>query len=284
MLIIKTMPELLAATAGSIVTYFAMKKKKSASDLHIGINKSLEEGRKYGNKTVVAFWYDGSVENFLDPRFVSTYTTEWDKEGCIAWAQSQNVDIVFVPDYEDEIATFNIPNLKYYKDFTDKIWTDENYASMFVNPISSEKTKAHCVGKLITNSGFKHIFSSKDGITRFVEKHFIEKYTNSRAIISDPVKSSEGIYYSSVYFKYTDKEKLELSKVESAMRASNLSGNVDVMGDNIKSVIDDIDFVIQNLDVISNEKFLGPNSKIIEIKFSVGKDENIKYDHFAILV
>lgn len=284
MIIVKTTKELLDATSGSIVTYFVMKKKKSASELHEGISKSLENGRKYGNKAVVAFWYEGTVANFLDERFVSGYTAEWDRDGCIAWAQANNVDIVFVPDYTDEIVTFNVSNLQYYKDLSDKIWKDENYASMFTNPISSEKTKMHCIGKLITNSKFKHIFSSKDGISRFVEKHFMEKYTDSRAIITDPIKTTDGLYYSSSYFKYSQLEKNVVAQIEPAILSFDYSIPIFNLKTQINDFGKDVDLNVQYLDATSNEKILGPNSKLVDIKFSVGKDENIKYDGFAILM
>jgi hypothetical protein len=286
MLIVKTIEEAKAAAQGFNVVYFNLQKKESASEIHEGHNLSLAYGKQFGNKVMVGFWYSQAVLNHVDSRWLPEPNLVWDKDGCLAWAESQNVDIAFCPELEDEINVYNISNFNYYRDLVNRIWTKENYATSFTNDISSDKSKIVCLGRLISNTGWKHIYSWKDGITRYIEMDFMNKHTNSRVIMAAPVKAPDGLYYSSSYFKYTAEEKVELAKIEPAILGSNLSGGdpVGVVADAIRAAVTDTSFVLQGANVTSDERFLGPGKKLVDLKFSIGTGENLKYDHYAFLI
>jgi hypothetical protein len=287
MLIVKTMEEAKQATIGFNTVYFNMQKKTDASTIHEGHNKSLEAGKAYGNKTVVGFWYTQALLNYISDKWLPEPILDWDSSGCVAWAESQNVDIVWAPEYIDEIAIFQIDNLLYYKGVVNKAWEEEGYEQLFSNPISSEKTKLICLSRLITNTGWKYTFSWKDGITRFVEKHFMEKYINSKVIITNPIKSPEGVYYSSAYFKYSNNEKIIMAQLESVIKSFDFSKDIMILKDNIESIGQGINLVVQHLKVTTNDRVLGPNKKLVDIKTTIGKDENQvieKNDMFAVYV
>lgn len=286
MLIVKTLHEAKEATTNSTCLSFTFQKKKSHIELHEGHSKILEKNKTSGNKIIVSFWYTQAVLNYINKMWPPEPTLEWDLTGCLTWAKAQNVDIIWIPDYENELAIYNVDNLEHYKNVINIIWEKENYKKHFGNDISSEKTKILCLGRLIANTGWKYLYSWKDGITRYIERDFMHKYTNSRVIIDEPIKTPDGLYYSSSYFKYTEMEKTELLKIEQAVLSSNLTSKdpVGILADNIRTSINNPSFALQNVNISSDERFLGPNKKIIDIKFSIGSGEDIKYDHYAFLI
>jgi hypothetical protein len=283
MIIVKTVKEAVQLTSGFITTYFPIQKKKNALELNQNYTNIINLGRSYGTKTVIGFWYPQALLNYLDSTLATELNLEWDTAGCVYWAQSQNVDIAIVPDCDYEI---DISNLIYYRKKINRIWNNEQYEKYFVSPTESHKTKILCLALLTNKNSWKYVSSWGDGITRYIEADFMSKYTNNRMLIVDPVKSSDGLLYSSSYFLYTPEEKTELVKIEQAVLTSDLSGldPVGIVADNIRGAITDPSFVLQGANVTSDARFLGPATKIVDVKFSIGIGEDLKYDHYAFLV
>jgi hypothetical protein len=287
MIVVKTLEEAKAATAGFNTVHFPFQKKNFMQELHEGHVYTINEGRNFGNKTIISFWHSGAINNFLYPEnFIFNKETElsWDENACVSWAEQQNIDIVWTSDYDDSISMVNVPDIEYYKNLINRIWKNENYSRLFdIGSFPEVVVKISCITRMLSNTGWKYILSTKDGLMRYVHTHFTNKYTNSRMALIKPIKSPEGIYYSSSYYKYTAKEKEIIARIEPTILAFDLTQDLGILKDNIDVFGKEIDLNITRLQKYVDAEIIGPK-KLVEIYFSVGVGENIKHDHFAILI
>lgn len=306
MIVVKTLEEAKQATAGFITTYFPFRKKKIlyeelyqnyTGELYQGYTSDLYQeytgiinsdfiirGKKFGNQVMVGFWYfdpwyfDGNVDKL---------GMVWDNTSCVSWAEKQKIDVIWVPEFEDEFEIINSPVSKYHKKEIDRIWKEECYEDLFINVVNKnrvQKLKNICLSVIVCNTSWKYMIPDIDGIEGLIQAHFINTYTNSRASFLTLIKSPEGLNYSSSYFKYTDKEKAFLALIKPTIMRFDLSNDIGILKDQIDTFGKEINLKINRLEKFSNNKILGPGKKLVEIVFSVGKDDNIKYDHFAVLI
>ena len=291
MIVVKTLEEAKKATAGFTTTYFIFQKKKilqayaQYQDVMNIVNTDIiNKGRRFGNQVMVGFWY-------FDPWYFNANTDKssamWDRTSYVSWAAQQRIDVLWIPEFEDEEAIINGPISKYYEKEIDRIWKEERYEDFFINStnkIQMKKLKNICLNFLVCNTGWKYMISNGDGISGLIQVHFINNHTDSRAGLISAVKSHEGLNCSLSYFRYTEKEKEFLAKVEPTIRAFNLSDDIGILKDQLDVFGKEIDLKIKRLEKFSDNKFLGPGKKLVEVEFSVGKNFDTKYDHFSVLI
>lgn len=279
MIEIKTLEEARAATEGFDTTYFLIQKKKSANELHSGHVNTITEGRKFGNQAMVGFWYVKGITNFIKGEEVSEEFKTWDKNACVDWAAQNNIDIVWTPEYQDEINIMS-SNLGNLRDIMDTIWINEKYDRFFKHPKIAEITKYNCLGKMMSNSGWKYTYSWKNGIDVFILKHFMAKYTKSSAVLLDPIKTVDNLYYSSEYFKFTEQEKEVIAQIEPMIMNFNLSKNIKSLDNSINILGKSINLRVIKLVCHVDNDVVGSGKKLVELFFGID-GETPKNDKYA---
>lgn len=280
--IVKTIEESKAITAGKKNVLFNVQKKLNVIELHEGHRKAAIESRQFGDTLMIGFWYLTAITAYVNDKFVLEDLT-WDKEGCIEWARSLGADFCYAPDYKDEIAICSFPSFQERNEWSKRVWVEEGYDKFYAAEQHSEKARINCLCKSITNTGWTYVYSRKDGITRYINADFMKKYTKSTGVVVDPVKSPEGLFYSSSYFKYSDKEKQIVANIEPMILEFDFSKNTDILKNNLNYMGEEINLDIQWIKYNASDKLFGPGKALINCTFSVGKDDNIKYDHYAFL-
>lgn len=286
MQIVKTLEEARQVTIGLQTVHFILQKKDSASKLHDGYIHLLDTGRQYGKKIMVSFMYSHVINDFatelenltLTPIYnnegvFNSHLFEWDKDGCIAWAGNKNIDVLWIPEYQDEIDIIQVPKLKYYRTVLATAWEEEGYLDLISHPIINDRAKTHCLGRLTADADWKYVGSWKDGIFMLVLAHFTNKYTKARYIMPDPIKAPEGIYYSSSYFNYTDKEKEYLAKIEPTVMSFDFNKDLGILKDNLNVFGKEINLKIIYLKSYVHPEIIGPNRRIVYVNFIVGNNK-----------
>jgi hypothetical protein len=287
MIVVTNLNDAKQATQGFTTVHFGFSKPNFIQRLTPEFDNIITEGKKFGNKTIASFWYLHQIHDFIYPENIveAAEVIEWDKDGCVAWAESHGIDIVWAPELADEISLVDKYNLQYYKALLNKIWNEENYSRFSTDIHNMEKKKGDFVSRLMCNTGWKYATSISDGITAFLKIHFTNKYTDSRCIIVDTIRSPEGLHYSASYSKYSAKEKEVLARVEPTILAFDFTRDLGELSDAIVSTGSEIGLKVRTLNKFVDNEVIGPGKTLIDsyIYIDAVNELDRKYEHFVVI-
>jgi len=289
MIVVTNLNDAKQATQGFTTVHFGFSKPNFIQRLTPEFDNIITEGKKFGNKTISSFWYLHQIHDFIYPDNMVENIPEdiiWNKDDCIAWAESKGIDIVWAPELSDEIELVNKPNLGYYRDLLNRIWNNENYSRFSTGIHDMEKKKGDFVSRLMCNTGWKYATSISDGITAFLKIHFTNKYTDSRCIIIDTIRSPEGLHYSPNYSTYSAKEKEVLARVEPTVLAFDFTRDLGELADAIVSAGSEIGLKVRTLNKFVDTEVIGPGKILIDsyVYIDAVNELDRKYEHFVVIV
>lgn len=222
MQILKTRQELeaLFVDTTTSVGYVPLGQKVTASSLHPGHEDLVAYAKANFDVTVVSFWdifelvYEFYKVGYIQPEIGQP----WDSTGCLAWCEAQGVDYVLVPDagysaeYLDSIGVDTTGTAIY--NMVDTIWKQNSYSFYDPTPTDASLHTASLSAKTFVilqniKTHFNNTFvgSWKDGFPRFTITDYVNNYTPETYTMLDPIKTPDGIYYSSAYFLLTEAQK-----------------------------------------------------------------------------
>lgn len=213
----------------------------------------------YGNET--AFYRDSTSAGVPNQQYM------------IDWCELQGVDYIWFATEDYYIDWFSGYNINDLKTWVDDLCTKEGYIHSNVDVMRNIKRLLITLKPLVDNQYYHYdyrVSSWKDGVIRFFEKHFYEKYLGTTSIVLEPVKSVDGITFSSTYL-LTDEINKIIQVENEIIKKSNISISSDI--EKFKTDIanyttslseNEIDIKIENINIPNISKFLPLNKVLIE--------------------
>jgi hypothetical protein len=234
MQILKTREELeaLFVDTTTSVGYVSLGQKITASSLHPGHEDLVAYAKTNFDVTVVSFWdiFELVYQVYRLPYLFYETGLPWDSTGCIEWCEVQGADYVLIPDNDysaQYIQSVGIDgtNTEFY-DLVNGIWQENSYISYEPTPTDASLYTATMSAKTFVmmqnvKNHFNNTFigSWKDGFPRFTITDYVNRYTPEAYIMIDPIKTPDGIYYSSGYFRLTEAQKDIIKQFEGIVDA-----------------------------------------------------------------
>lgn len=231
MQIFKTRQELEAAVGSQSIGHIAFGEKSSASLLHQGHIDLIDYSKANFDKTLAVFWNTLELvyELYGNSFFLNEIGNAWDSTGCIDWCEAQGIDYVLIPDvgyshsYLQYAGIIDSTAMPYYL-FVDGVWGQNNYIAYEPTPTDVSQFCLTLKAKtfVILQNWKKHYNNTfvscwKDGYPTFTMAHYVNNYTPENYVVLDPIKTPDGLYYSSAYPSYTADQKTLLLQVESVV-------------------------------------------------------------------
>lgn len=293
--VFQTHDEIESYLNGRTASYLSFQRKKSTDTLHEGHKKLIEYSRTISDLTIVGFWHIFDelypfYEN--DPYLTINRENEiWDEEGALNWCSNNGVDIVLLPtfNYIYELVQNKFPSdLNEAKVFIENVFLTEDYPNVSEPTDVTKPTKyllylrvkGWCLWKYYMNQKYNIISSWKDGYLMFIRKHFLEKYTQNKLFLIDPIISEDKLFYSSVYFTLTDQEKNDLSQIPNFVKSIDYTDEEDLLVKLNNKLFVDCPFKFTRVEIFKNNKFIGENNIFIHVYFSCGD----KLDNYPIYI
>jgi len=231
MQILKTREELENAVGTSSFGWVSMSRKQGA-DIHPGHEALITYSNTNFDLTVVNYW--NSLELvyalFGGERFLDEIGNAWDSTGCYNWCEAHGVDYVISPDvgyssiYLQSMGIDTVSDVMSARRWVDAVWEDNNYLAYEAtkSQMSQYNSMLGCKTRVIIQNWKTHlnctcISSWKDGWPIFTACDYITKYTPENYIILDPIKSPDGLYYSSNYNIYTEAQKNAIKQIDAVV-------------------------------------------------------------------
>lgn len=258
------------------VVSFEPKWIDSHHDGHIAL---IKHAQSLADIVFVHYWYTYPLMDFLfgdktDFYRTSTFIDIPNEQYMIDWCNLQGVDYIWLPTkdyYNDWFQGYNINDLKTW---ADNLCIKEGYIYSNVDVIDNLKRIMITLKPLIDNQYYSYDYrvgSSKDGILRYFEKDFYNKYLGVNVIVLEDVLSIDGLpLFSSNYFSEKDIEKIAQINTSIIGKSNiNITGNYENFKTEIEnfttSITDvDISIRIEKMNVVNISKFLPLNKIIIE--------------------
>jgi len=224
MQIIKTRPELEAAVGLNSVGYTGLSRKTSGDELHPGHANLIQFAKSNYDLSVVSFWDALElVYEFYDHEyFLDNIGMPWDSTGVLAWCEAQGVDYVLLPDqgYSAEyVASLGIDKSA-AKSMVNQIWSSNNYPTYNFDTQVSQYNNMILAKTFVIMQNYKNQFNNifvsswKDGFPKFTNHDYVKYYTTEDSVLLAPIKSPDGLYYSSNYPYYTEDQKNLIKQIE----------------------------------------------------------------------
>jgi len=284
MQIFKTRPELEAAVGTDTVGWIAISKKIDASTLHAGHENLISYSKTNFDVTVVNFWetLNAMYELYKLPYLEPEIDKAWDSTGCLNWCEVQGVDYILLPDpgyikeYFDSKGIDTTSTVIY--DWVDQIWFDNNYGEYLPEPNDASKynTTIRMKSAVVMQKdkyplNMTYVASWKDGEPVFTFADYVNKYLpdNDAYDVRDPLKTPDGLYYSSAYFQYTQPQKDLLLQVDGVVDSVGYSDTtaLTVALEALNTGVED--FTVNRIDVTIGG-VAGNDNDFISIYFTMG--------------
>jgi hypothetical protein len=270
----------------------SIEKKPLASYLHRGHEALVEKAKSICEKVIVyfvtteVFGLPCFPENPVWKRKKSTF----DSKGCFSWAESKGVDVVISQTPTQYEILLSKLDLKEQIKWAMDLYETEKYP--FDNSERGELIRQMYYQWFIVLRNFDrqwtHVYCWKDGYRRFFQKHFVEKYTNSKLVLVDPVYTPEGLFYSTIYNILSKKEKDVLSQIPDIMSDKYLDSNgnssSELLLSSLNSIVLDtgINFYRSEITIGNSERgwVVGEKNDLIQVYYALPegrKDSFIVY-------
>jgi len=285
MQILKTRPELESAIGSASFGYIGMQRKKASDVLHAGHEALISYSKANFDITVVNFWdpLEMIYSLYGGDYFLNEIGQAWDSTGCLTWCEAQGVDYVLMPDdwystqYLQQLG-IDTSNSEIYT-LVDTIWTENNYADYKPGAVDSSLYNTTLRAKtFVLLQNYKNklnctfVSSWKDGEPRFTLNDYIKNHSTEDYHLIDPVKTPDGLYYSSAYFQYTQAQKDLLLQVESVVDSVGYSDTTALISALEALNTGSEDFEISRLDITYGNvsHVVGENNDFIRILYTMG--------------
>lgn len=219
--IVTTREELTEALGTTPFGFVSIARKSDALQLHEGHAHLVNYSKANYDKTVVNFWHGLELLYALYgiDYFGDDTGAVWDEPGCLAWFDGLGVDYAFVPAVG--YSTTYLTQLGIQLNFQDpvvhawveQVWQENSYPNNQGTIVDRSlynttlRAKAFVIMQHYKNKLNQTCIATwKDGYPLFTMAHYVNNHTTENFALLDPIRDSNGIYYSSEYFSYNQDE------------------------------------------------------------------------------
>jgi len=265
------------------ISYIGFQRKASIDDFHEGHLECINLAKSYTDKVLVAFTADKEVFDLFFPE-LNARLRDVDKDACLAWCESNNIDLVFWPNDGEMAAWFDgydIDNLK--------SWA-ENYTSTngFVMSNSYRQVLLHLMlimDKIRPDLNLERIDyrvgSWKEGILRFYHKYYVDNdaTVSYRYLLAPIITDADNIPYENNTVYTTLQGRNEMFRQLPDILISNKNFIPDDQESFRTTVISQVNaldksgvFHVKSLDIYYNHPAIENNKALVELHLYVGDD------------
>jgi hypothetical protein len=285
MQIVKTRTELEGAVGASQIAYLGFSKKSFAGELHDGHIYLVDYAKSKYGKVVVNFWnsYELMRDIFKLTHLEPEIPYSWDYNGCYKWCEDNGVDIVFDPDFGYSAQFLKEMNIdvsgkdhKVYDDIN-SIWQQNNYPDYPPEVDNAYLLTGTCRAKMfVMLQTFKKklnqtfVTTWKDGFPSFIRADWVTKYSSESFDLIDPLKDSEGMYYSSSNSSLSESQKNTIRQFESVVGYTSYDNT-----EALRNVLQELDTTINvvRVDTLIGG-ICGEKNDFINIQYKIGDEMN----------
>lgn len=257
------------------IGYAGFQRKPNAYDFHAGHKACLDALRAQADKVLVGFTNDEEIFGILFNELGITYPDP-DKDVCLAWAEDNNVDLVFWPDPGEMASLFDSYDVPTLKNWASTYCTDHGFVldndadmALLQSMMIIDKIRV----ELNLERRDYRVGSWKDGVARLYHKYYTElenyyTYILVPALI-DPSLSAP--YSHERGKEFVAAKAVLLGKIPAIISThkSFISTNISAFQSNVKSDIDVLDsngeFYTIKVNVYYDQPYVEPGYAYIEV-------------------
>lgn len=266
---------------------------KSEADFHEGHQMIVEHAKTIAD---VVFVNSFEVRPFLDILWGnetafyrdSTFSYIPSEQDMIDWCNLNRVDYVWMPPKDFYLELFEGYDLDELKQWAEDISIKEGYITLNEMVNRHIKYLIICQKPIIDNNYFHYnyrVTSWKDGVIRFFEKDFYNKYIGTDIIILDPITNEDKLPLSSGFNLWSSDEMLKLKQIQKFLINADINAivlNIKKFQDNTKIHIsglsdENIKVELKKFD-ISDISFLPLNKRLMEIHIRINTEKTFQWN------
>jgi hypothetical protein len=282
--IVRTLQERINIDTGEQTTAVVSIEPKDNNAFHAGHVKLITQAKSVADVVFVNFFHSypfsdvlyGSETNFYRD---STFSFIPNEQQMIDWCDLQGVDYIWIAPSGFHTEFFDGYDFNIVKQRANDIYTLEGYTTTNIEIERHIKRIIVSLIPLIDNNWYSYdyrISSWKDGLVRYFEKHFYEKYLGTNVIVIDPILEINGLPLSIGLNKFSSDAKGKMGNIKKFIKTLNknqILNNIQQFKDNIDSYVltlsDETIIKIRDIEVIESS-FLPTNSLMIYAYIDIG--------------
>ena len=263
MQIVTNYADLSTTVSGYTVCHVGFTRKQNDGH-HPGHAACISGAKELADKVVVLYWPTNNYMNTLYGDEVTTWSglsDDFDQTYCTNFCETHGVDVVLVPDSNTVSSLFDGYSISALKSWADGICTTEGYDTF--NDSANMAFKSWIIGTKVNfekDLWFKdyRLYSNKEGLIRFLQKHYTDKYLDFQMNLVDFIRRPDGLPYETTGLSNLTQAEIDL--------LSQVKGVIDGVGWNV--YMDNQDIFIDT--VISGINNIGADMALYEFGNSEG--------------
>lgn len=243
-IVVRTLQERINIDTSGQTTAVVSIEPKDDNSFHDGHVELITQAKSVADVVFVNFFHTypfsdvlyGSETNFYRD---STFSFTPNEQQMINWCNLQGVDYIWLAPSDFHIELFNGYNLNFVKQRADDIYNLEGYTTTNIELERHIKRIIVSLIPLIDNNYFHYdyrISSWKDGLIRYFEQDFYNKYLGTNVIVIDPILDINGLPLSIGLNIFSSDAKAKMGNIKNFIKTLNknqLLNNIPAFRDQI---------------------------------------------------
>lgn len=239
MQVVTNYTDLNTTVSGHTVCHVGFSRKQSGGH-HPGHASCISGAKDLADKAVVIYWPSNDYMNTIYGDEVTTWSglsDDFDQTYCTNFCETNGVDVVLVPDSNTISSLFDGYNMSDLKSWVDGICTTEGY-DVF-NASANMALKAWIIGTKVSSekniwSKDYRLYSNKEGLIRFIQKHYTDKYLDFQMNLVDFIRRPDGLPYETTGLSDLTQDEIGL--------LAQVKGEIDAVGWDVYNSTQDVFF------------------------------------------